>query len=223
MIDKSEFKPCPFCQKSRCQTIHQYHPRDLCVFCINCGAEGPKGSTRQEAIEFWNKREGGSIMIDKSKLKPFDAEAYKRGVPAVVRFYDDLYRALEVSEKIDVVGDHTVLISDGGELCWLFVTEDDLFMLDVRSEQEIPPLPDFARTPAQRSHDGFILPQASCSQSPITGLPSIDWEQRRWEMYIAVITDAMRWQEYEDIDTSFCMKHANEYTDAFHKEMSNEL
>ena len=83
--------------------------------------------------------------------------------------------------------------------------------------------PDFARTPAQRSHDGFILPQASCSQSPITGLPSIDWEQRRWEMYIAVITDAMRWQEYEDIDTSFCMKHANEYTDAFHKEMSNEL
>ena len=154
-------------------------------------------------------------MIDESKLKPFDAEAAKRGVPVVVRLDGELCAALEVSEKTDWSGDHAALVASEGQLidkdyhCWQILSEDDLFMIDAEPEQEEVK----AQEPLQ------LIPPG---HQAITGFPSIDWEQRRWDMYIAVITDAMRWQEYEGIDTSFVMKYANDYTDAYRKEMEEK-
>ena len=150
-------------------------------------------------------------MIDKSALKPFDKEAYKRGVPAVVRFYDELHRALEVSEKIDVAGDHTVLISDGGKLCWLFVTEDDLLMLDVGSEPE-----------QQEEEDIITLRWTGHGPQTITGFPSIDWEQRTWEMYTKMIHAALVNRERGEIALDSFARCASMYVSAYRKEMEEK-
>ncbi len=135
-------------------------------------------------------------MIDKSKLKPFDAEAAKRGAQVIALYCGYFFKAQEVSEKTDRNGDHAVLLQLAAKIYWRMFPEKDLFMLDAEPEQE-------------------ILPQPSCSQAPVA--PAIDWEQRTWEMYIAVITDAMKWQEYKDIETDNCFRYANEFTDAYSK------
>ena len=54
--------------------------------------------------------------MDESKLKPFDAEAAKRGVPVVVRLDGELCTVLEVSEKRDWSGYHAVLVASEGQL-----------------------------------------------------------------------------------------------------------
>ncbi len=44
-------KVCPFCGSEKWEIAVGYF-----VYCIECAAEGPTGSTKEEAIEKWNER-----------------------------------------------------------------------------------------------------------------------------------------------------------------------
>lgn len=66
--------PCPFCRERRALRVHEFHGQtdagrcDACgqrilerwtvwvVTCSGCGARGPDGDSREDAIEIWNER-----------------------------------------------------------------------------------------------------------------------------------------------------------------------
>ena len=50
-----KIKPCPFC-RSELVTIRNVPIECFFVKCDRCGASGAVGSSRGEALEFWNKR-----------------------------------------------------------------------------------------------------------------------------------------------------------------------
>lgn len=51
-----ELKPCPFCGSS---DVHIVGYGGYWCVCSNCEAESALKNTQEEAIEVWNKREGG--------------------------------------------------------------------------------------------------------------------------------------------------------------------
>lgn len=54
----TEIKQCPFCGLYLTVTYHigHYLPKPWIVNCYQCGAEGPRAKTEEEAIELWNRR-----------------------------------------------------------------------------------------------------------------------------------------------------------------------
>lgn len=63
MSETANLLPCPWCgafEKSYLQTLHaetliSYHSKDhYYVRCLSCMAQGPAGSTKEEAIKFWH-------------------------------------------------------------------------------------------------------------------------------------------------------------------------
>ena len=61
MAKERDIKPCPFCPEAIDLRALEFHRTDWHVFCCTCGTRGPTGLTQQEAIQFWNKRDGESI------------------------------------------------------------------------------------------------------------------------------------------------------------------
>jgi Lar family restriction alleviation protein len=76
-------KPCPFCGSTD-STVISPPSEDRCwVQCSLCGAEGPLGSTKQDAVDRWNRR--ATEEIDKTNAASLN-RALQRGYH--VRFYD---------------------------------------------------------------------------------------------------------------------------------------
>ena len=51
----AKLKPCPFCEGVGLY-IHQETEEQWLVVCLDCGASGPEGASKQAAIDAWNKR-----------------------------------------------------------------------------------------------------------------------------------------------------------------------
>lgn len=56
---ENKLKSCPFCKSNNVSpNDFLYAIRLWSVHCLSCGAQGPDGHTKQEAIEAWNRRAG---------------------------------------------------------------------------------------------------------------------------------------------------------------------
>jgi Lar family restriction alleviation protein len=66
----SQLKPCPFCG-SRTILV-----QDLSLYCQNCGAKGPSGSSVTQALILWNVRMPKSESTSKTQV-PSDDSLHK--------------------------------------------------------------------------------------------------------------------------------------------------
>lgn len=51
-----ELKPCPFCGSKKLEVCYTVDYEERLVSCNDCDADGPMCSTREMAIEAWNRR-----------------------------------------------------------------------------------------------------------------------------------------------------------------------
>jgi Lar family restriction alleviation protein len=67
MQAENELAKCPFCGNTRKEEF-AIHITDMSIgdtafnrinVCCSCGARGPDGETKEEAIAAWNRRRGG--------------------------------------------------------------------------------------------------------------------------------------------------------------------
>lgn len=61
MKEMTELKPCPFCgSKNTACSFYTTHTEGMedhyYIGCKNCGANGSRGKSEEEAIEAWNRR-----------------------------------------------------------------------------------------------------------------------------------------------------------------------
>ncbi|ESY89056.1 hypothetical protein X739_00760 [Mesorhizobium sp. LNHC220B00] len=61
MADTSIKEPCPFCRTrdTSAERWRDHTGEHHRVVCHNCGATGPEKDTRGEAVDGWNRRNGG--------------------------------------------------------------------------------------------------------------------------------------------------------------------
>lgn len=52
-----ELKSCPFCDSEEVEML-EYTNTAFVICCLKCYTTGPQGTTKEEAIEKWNRRSG---------------------------------------------------------------------------------------------------------------------------------------------------------------------
>ncbi len=75
-----EIAPCPFCQGRKLSIYMQRRLR--AVQCSNCGAVGPTGHSRQEAVTLWNEQPQLAAATQRAEAAEAQLAAVPRGANA---------------------------------------------------------------------------------------------------------------------------------------------
>ena len=86
-----EIAPCPFCQGRKLSIYMQRRLR--AVQCSNCGAVGPTGHSRHEAVTLWNEQPQLAAATQRAET----AEAQLAAVPDYASYYTTAVQLSRIS------------------------------------------------------------------------------------------------------------------------------